>query len=68
MIRDLLHRLFGCRHPHMVCERRTRYGASILHYACPICGFATPIIQRSESETRAMFGVPPREGNHDSQG
>jgi hypothetical protein len=59
MLRDALRvsvrTLFGCRHPRMHRERRTRFGCAVLHYVCDTCGHAVPIVERSEAETHTMF-------------
>lgn len=50
MIARLLSWLGCCRHPRLYRERRELYGANILHWVCPDCSYATPLISRTEQE------------------
>jgi hypothetical protein len=47
-------RLVGCRHRHCYRERRELAGVSVLHWICPRCGRAVPIVKRSDAEYRAL--------------
>ena len=56
----LLRRLFGwCPHREMVCEHRELYGRPVMFYVCD-CGYAVPVVNRTEEEIAALPARPRR--------
>ncbi len=46
--------LFYCSHRHPFLERRAYAGVGVLHYVCPRCGHAAPVMGRTVEEHRAV--------------
>jgi hypothetical protein len=55
MITHLFRLVGGCSHEATYRERRTLFGADVLHLVCHDCGHAVPAVQRTAEEHQQVI-------------